>query len=207
MTQLFLVCAVIGGTLLVCQFLLSLLGIGDHGDAAHVGGHDFHADHGHDTGHDHGHGSASAWLFSFLTFRSLVSGLTFFGVAGMAASTGGWGRGRAIVAALVGALLAMLFVTAMMKSIVRLRAEGTVRIENAVGQTGTVYVTVPGNKSGVGKVTITLQNRTQEFQAVTFQDPLTTGSKVVVVDVISPDTLEVIAAPQYGRMAHVPAHA
>ena len=210
MTHVFLGCAVVGGTLLVCQFLMSLLGLGEHGgDAGHLGGHDFHGDHGHDSGHGngHGHGGASAWLFSFLTFRSIVSGLTFFGVAGMAASTGGWGRGPSVAAGLLGAVLAMAFVTAMMRAILRLRADGTVRIESAVGQTGTVYVTVPGNKAGVGKVMLELQNRTVEFQAVTFQDQLTTGSKVVVVDVISPDTVEVIAAPQYGRMANVPAHA
>ena len=69
MRHVFLVCAIIGGTLLLCQFLLSLLGIGEHhGDA---GGHDAHLDHGH----DHGHGQGSAWLFGMLTFRSLVSGL------------------------------------------------------------------------------------------------------------------------------------
>ena len=203
MTTLYLVCAVVGGTLLVCQFVLSLLGIGDHGGDA--GGHDFHGDHGGVNGH--GHGAGSAWLFGFLTFRSIVSGLTFFGVAGMAASTGGWGPGPSVLAALVGALLAMALVTALMRSILRLRSDGTVRIDSAVGQTGTVYVTVPGNKSGVGKVTLEIQNRTAEYQAVTFQDQLTTGSKVVVVDVIAPDTLEVIAAPQYGRMANVPAHA
>ena len=200
MRHVFLVCAIIGGTPLLCQFLLSVLGIGEHhGDA---GGHDAHLDHGHEHG-----GQGSAWLFGMLTFRSLVTGLTFFGVAGMVASTGGWGRSTSLAAAAIVAVLAMLFVTAMMRAIVRLRAEGTVRIENAVGQTGTVYVTVPGNKTGVGKVMLDLQNRTAEYQAVTFQDQLTTGSKVVVVDVIGPDTVEVIAAPQYGRMAHAQAHA
>ena len=198
MNTVFLVCAIAGGTLLVCQFLLSLVGFGDHG-------HDAHFDHGSDHaagGHDHGHGGASAWLFGILTFRSVVSGMTFFGLAGMAATSAGWSRPAALGTAAGGGLAAMLAVAAMMRAIVKLQDDGTVRIENAVGQTGTVYLTVPGNKAGVGKVTLNVQNRTAEYQAVTFQDPLPTGSKVVVVDVIGPETVEVIAAPQYGRMAH-----
>ena len=203
MRQVFLVCAILGATLLACQFLMSLLGLGgDHGDA---GGHDAHLDHGHGDGaHDsaHGHAAASAWLFSILTFRSIVSGLTFFGLVGMATTAGGWGKPASAAAAGGAALIAMVAVSAMMRGIVRLQDEGTVRIENAVGQTGTVYLTVPGNKSGVGKVTLEIQNRSAEYLAVTFQDSLPTGAKVVVVDVVGPETLEVIAAPQYGRMAH-----
>jgi hypothetical protein len=206
MTYLFLVCAVLGGTLLACQFLLSLLGIGDHGADGHDahfghGDHGDHADHGH-AEHGHGNASASAWLFSLLTFRSLVSAMTFFGIAGMAATSAGWSRPASLGSAAATAFLVMLVVAFMMRSLVKLQDEGNLNIRNAVGQTGTVYLTVPGNKGGVGKVTLSLQNRTTEFQAVTFQDVLPTGSKVVVVDVIGPETLEVIAAPQYGRMAH-----
>ena len=198
MTTLFLVCAVVGGTLLACQFLLSLLGIGDHhGD---VGGHDAHLDHGGTHGHEHG--SGSTWFFSILTFRSVVSALAFFGIVGMAASSAGWTRALSLGVAAAAGVAALLLVAGMMRSLSKLQAEGNLRIENAVGQTGTVYLTVPGNKSGVGKVTLSFQNRTTEFQAVTFQDLLPTGSKVVVVDVIGPETVEVIAAPQYGRMAH-----
>jgi membrane protein implicated in regulation of membrane protease activity len=207
MTQLFLACAILGGTLLACQFVMSLLGLGgDHGDA---GGHDLHLDHGgqdggHDTVHDHNHTNtaASTWLFSLLTFRSVVTGLTFFGLVGMAATTAGWSGTGTLGAAGIAAMVSMASVTLMMRSIVRLQDQGNVRIENAVGKTGTVYLTVPGNKGGVGKVTLDVQNRSAEYQAVTFQDTLTTGSKVVVVDVVGPETVEVIAAPQYGRMAH-----
>jgi membrane protein implicated in regulation of membrane protease activity len=201
MTALFLVCAVVGGTLLACQFLLSLFGIGDHHGG--LGGHDAHLDHG--GAHDHGgsgSGSGSAWFFSILTFRSIVSALAFFGIAGMAASSAGWSRTASLGVAAAAGVAALLLVAVLMRTLFKLQDEGNVRIENAVGQTGTVYLTVPGNKAGVGKVTLSLQNRTTEFQAVTFQDQLPTGSKVVVVDVIGPETVEVIAAPQYGRMAH-----
>lgn len=196
MNQLFLTCAVIGGTLFVCQFLLSLLGLGGHDD---VGGHDVHLDHGSDHG-EHGGGHGASWFLSVLTFRAVVAALLFFGLAGMAASAARLPQFAALAIALASGVAALLLVGAAMRGLTRLKDDGTVRIENAVGQTGTVYVTVPGNKSGAGKVTVEFQNRTSEYQAVTFQEQLPTGSKVVVVDIIGPETLEVIAAPQYGRM-------
>ena len=201
MTTLFLACAVVGGTLFVCQFLLSALGFAGHGDA---GGHDAHFDHGggHSDGAHGDHGHGSAWFFSVLTFRSVVSALTFFGLVGLATSSAHWSRPASLGAATLAGVAALLLVASLMRGLVNLRDEGTVRIENAVGQTGTVYLTVPGKKGGVGKVTLELQNRSAEYLAVTFQDALPTGSKVVVVDIVGPETLEVIAAPQYGRMTH-----
>src|SRR5579885_3482137 len=91
--NVFLVCFLAGGTVMVCQFLLSLFGLGGHhdlgGDAHDVGGPDLHDVSGHDaSGHDgaHGHGGVGDWLASVLTFRTVVAALTFFGLAGLAAS-------------------------------------------------------------------------------------------------------------------------
>ena len=74
MTTVFLVCAIVGGTLLVCQFVLTLIGLGGaHGDM------DFHMPHdvGGELGHSHGgdvdHGDGeyhgSSWLFGVISFR------------------------------------------------------------------------------------------------------------------------------------------
>jgi hypothetical protein len=88
-----------------------------------------------------------------------------------------------------------------MRSLSRLQAQGNVRIDRSVGKTGTVYLTVPGKKAGVGKVHLNLQNRTVEYQAVTSQEPLPSGAHVVVVGVVSADTVEV-APSASGRTDH-----
>src|SRR4051794_4154516 len=82
MGTVYLICAAVGGTLFVCQFLLSLVGLGDHHD---FGGHEVHIEHGggHDAAHQHGGGGAS-WFIGMLTFRSMVAALTVFGLAGSA---------------------------------------------------------------------------------------------------------------------------
>jgi hypothetical protein len=90
-----------------------------------------------------------------------------------------------------------------MNSLHKLKADGTIHIERAVGTTGTVYLRIPGQKAGTGKVTLKLQNRTVEYQAITAHDELPTGAKIVVLGVVSPDTVEVGPVPSTERAAHV----
>jgi hypothetical protein len=191
---IYLACALAGGTLLVCQVVLGLFGFGDHHDAGTD--HDFHDVTGHDS-HDghHGHDTHTSWFVGLLTFRSLVAALTFFGLAGLAATVNFELEPPASLAAATAAGAAALFgVGYLMRSLHRLKADGTARIERAVGQCGTVYLTIPGQKTGIGKVHLSLQNRTVEYQALTPRQALPTGSKIVVTAVIGPDTVEVVPA-------------
>ena len=182
---IYLFCAIGGGTLLVCQFLLGLLGMGHH-DA---GGHDLHHD-AHTGDHDHG-----SWFVGVLSFRSLVAGVTAFGLAGMTATVNiGLEPLPAFALALAGGVGVLYLVAYLMRMLHRLKSDGTARIERAVGQPATVYLTIPAAKAGVGKVTLSLQNRTVEYQAMTPHQQLPTGAKVVVTGVLGPDTVEV--APQ-----------
>ena len=65
----------------------------------------------------------------------------------------------------------------------------------ATGSTGTVYLAIPGERKGAGKVLLTLQNRTVEYQAVTSRGALPTGAPILVVDVVGPDTVDVVPDP------------
>jgi len=204
METVYLVCAIGGLTIMAGQFLLGLLGLGgEHHDAGgdhDVGDHDIHTGDGHD-GHSgeqhdahHEHGGAGNWFLTLLTFRTVVAALTFFGLVGMtgtAKQVEQWTTFAAAVAAGMGAMLLMAY---MMRQLHRLRADGTARIDRAVGLTGTVYLRIPAQKSGSGKVQLNLQNRTVEYQAVTSQQELPTGAKIVVVSIVSPDTVEVAPA-------------
>lgn len=196
MYTFYLVCLLVGGTLMLCQLLLSLLGIGDHHDAEI--GHDLH-DHAaaHHGDHDH----QASWFVGVLTFRTVAAALAFFGAAGLA-TFDRMDLVPSVAVATVSGAGAMVLVAFLMRSLHRLRAEGTARIERAVGQSGTVYLSIPGQKSGVGKVHLNLQNRTVECQAVTPSQPLTTGAKVVVTAVVSADTVEVVPATELGSLHH-----
>jgi hypothetical protein len=210
METFYTLCAVIGGTVLVCQFLLTLLGLGgDHdvgGDHSFDVGHDGGTDAGHDGTHEVGHEAESSWLVGVLTFRTIVAALTFFGLAGLAALRSDVEQVPSFGAAALAGGLAMFVVAGVMRGLGKLRSEGTVHINRSVGRVGTVYLSVPGNRAGAGKVLLNLQNRTVEYQAVTAQDELPTGAKVVVVAVVNPNTIEVAPVPETadsGRVSHV----
>jgi hypothetical protein len=206
METLYLVCAVLGVTVLAFQFLMGILGLGHHHDLGD--GHDFHDGGGHDhDGHDHdghaAHEHATSRFARVLTLRTLVAGLAFFGLAGLAASAGQLPPAAAFAIALGAGAGALYGVAWLMGTLQRLRAEGTARIEGAVGQTGTVYLTIPAARAGAGKVLLNLQNRTVEYQAVTAAASLPTGTPVTVVAVVSPGTVEVIEAHSSRRQSHV----
>lgn len=214
MYYVYLLCGVIGGTVIVCQFLMSLIGLGgDHDVGGHdgggdVGGHDVGGGHdvaGHDVHHgtDHGAGHqahSTNWLFGMLTFRTVVAALAFFGLAGLAASKRLDPLPALGVAVAAGAA-AFFLVGWLMRALYKLNAEGTARIERSVGSPGTVYLPIPGNQGGVGKVLVNLQSRTVEYKAVSKHDQLPTGAKVVVVSVVSSDTVEVAPAAEVERTA------
>lgn len=187
MVTLYSICAVVGGTLLVLQFLLTLLGIG--------GGHDVDA-HGIDVHHaGGGQSDGSSWLFGMVSFRALVAALTAFGLGGMAGQGSGGSPVITLGLAAFCGLASMLLVAFMTHAMRRLEDDGTVHIQKAVGQSGTVYLPIPANNGGTGKVTVSLQNRTMEYEAMTRQHALPSGTKIVVIAVVGSDTVEVAAAP------------
>ena len=67
------------------------------------------------------------------------------------------------------------------------------RPENAVGKTAKVYLRVPGEHSGAGKITVSIQGRSQEFGAVTGGPELPTGSEARVLGMTTENTFEVVA--------------
>jgi hypothetical protein len=199
MVTFFIFCAVAGGTILVCQLVLTLVGLG--GDPADLGGadaghdgSDFHAGHDGDSpeGHDaHGH-HGSTWLFGVISFRTLVAATTFFGLGGMVAESLGQPSLAQVVVALACGAAAMYTVHGILRLFARLAEDNTVRIRRAVGANATVYLTIPANRSGTGKVHVNVQGRLLEYPAITpNEEKLTTGAKVVVIGVVGTDTLEV----------------
>jgi hypothetical protein len=197
MNAFFVICAVAGGTILICQFVMMLVGVG--GDLTDLGGGDGHIElGGHDVdvsspdGHDALGHHGSTWLFGVLSFRTLVAAATFFGLGGLAAGSLGQGSLVQGLAAMASGVAAMYVVHAVLTLFAKLAEDGTVRITRAVGSEATVYLPIPPNRTGTGKIHLSLQHRLMEYPAVTGNgEKLAAGSKVVVTGVVGTDTLEV----------------
>jgi membrane protein implicated in regulation of membrane protease activity len=201
MWYVYAICAAIGATILVCQFVMTLTGLGgEHGD---FGGGDGHFELGHDgaghTGHDahaddgHSHDQhvGSNWLFGVITFRTILAALAFFGLAGLAGVTSELGPLPTFVAAAAAGVAAMYGVHALMQGLHRLNEDPTARIQSSVGRTGSVYLRVPGGRAGSGKVTVIVQGQSLEVLAMTPHEAIPTGARVRVVGVLDRETVEV----------------
>lgn len=192
--QVFACVAIPATIILLLQTLLLLFGVGGHdadGDADFD--HDFDHDVDHDMDHDHG---------------DHVAGLRIFTVRGIVAflSVGGWlgivllGVGVHVVVscllAFLGGLASLLLVAAFLKWSVGMQESGNLSYQNAIGRSGQVYLTVPASQSGRGKVTLTVQERYIEADAVTnFNEPIPVGRPVTVVALADEQTLLVAPVP------------
>lgn len=203
MDTLFLLCAIFGGIFLVAE---SILGLGggdvdgafDGGSADHSAGADQTSIDATESGVD-----ASNWIFGVLSLRTMLIGLTFFGLVGKTLSSARFEPPLPVVGAVAAGLGAMYGVFFLMRGLHRLHAEGNERIARAVGLEGTVFLTIPAKNQGAGKVHLTLQNRLVEYQAMTAGERLPTGSRVIVVGVLGPDKVEVQAVSEIPESAHV----
>lgn len=218
MDTVFTIAALIGGTVLVFQFVLMLLGVGnDGGDLSGADGGDFsgHAHVGGDmSGHvggdvsggevtsDHGiwHDAAdvdlghpdATWFYEMLSLRTLSAAVTFFGLAGKSALAYDYSPLQALIVASVMGAGALYGVYWLFKQVYKLQNSGNENVRNSIGASATVYVPIAGKRSGTGKVTFRMQNRLVEYQAVTDdEERLRTGEKVVVVAVVNSDTVRV----------------
>jgi hypothetical protein len=203
----FTTAAVIGGAVLAFQFVMMLLGLGDHhhdisglhhadaGSTFHDG--DFSG--GHDAGmhHDAGAGSHAAnWFYEIISIRTVSAGLAVFGLMGRGMLAWHYSPAGSFIAASLAGFGAMYGVYWLYKQVFRLQNSGTENIRNAIGTPAVVYIPIAPKRASAGKVTFRLQNRLVEYLAMTDEDSrLATGEKVVVTAIVSPDTVLVERVP------------
>jgi hypothetical protein len=136
-------------------------------------------------GVDHGGGG----IFSIKPLTGFFLG---FGWGGGIALDAGLALGVALVIALGSGAGIMAIVVWMFRAILMLKSDGTVRIKEALGAVGTVYVTVPPRKAAGGQVVVNFSGRQETLAALTSSaQPLASGEKVKVVAIIDGSTVQV----------------
>ncbi len=221
--RVFAAVAIPSTLLLILQLVLSLVGLGDHeGDLDADGdgvpdGADLDLDGGdmpdgidldgdgipdiavadldHDGVPDGEHGGLSDSLggLRLFTFRGITAFLAVYGWGALAVSRAGHPILMAVLLGLVMGAAAMVLIALVMQMILRLQADGTVSVHNAVGSPGEVYLSVPPLRSGEGKVNVVIQDTMTECAAVTDEaEPIPTGTPVTVVGVTKEQQLIVM---------------
>ncbi|NEQ51680.1 MAG: hypothetical protein F6K11_16325 [Leptolyngbya sp. SIO3F4] len=132
-----------------------------------------------DVGGDEGIG------FQFITIKNLIGFFTVFGWIGLACIEMEVSSVYTVVISFICGLLMMTVMSTIFYFMSRLTHSGTLRLDKAIGRTGEVYLEVPAERAGFGKVQLNIQGQLRELDAMTDGNHnLDRGSIVQVVSVI-----------------------
>ncbi len=179
LAKIYITCAIIGGSVLFAQFGLNLIGLGGDTDFDDVGEDVDLEDMGDPS-------------LNVLSIRAIAGFLTFFGLVGWIGTGAGWGHTLTAVAATAAGASVMLFIAWIMRFFKKLSISGNLDPKNAVGKTATVYLRIPARAAGRGKITVSIQDRSVEYAAITQGEEIATGALCRVVAMSSGDCFEVL---------------
>ena len=166
--QIFAGIGIVAGAITILLLFLTILGLDQGGltDALEV---DLDA-----TSDIHADGS----LFST---RSITGFFLGFGGGGSVIYES---TGSALIAGLGGSAIGIVLLYAvylMGKSMMKLQSDGTVNFADAVGSTGTVYITIPPKRAAGGQAQVTFKNRHEVINVITdAETPIASGDAIRV---------------------------
>ncbi len=174
--QVYWACAGISSLIFIIQFVLTLIGMDsvdmdvdvDAGDTLDLGGG-----------------------LSLFTVRNVVNFFVGFGWAGISLHSS---IPNPLVLTLVSTVVGLLFVVLfflLRKQILKLETNGAVSIQQCEGKIADVYLRIPAAGEGKGKVQVSLNGSVHEFDALSAGEPIRTGSKVRVVEIVDSSTVKV----------------
>ncbi len=153
----FSVPALLGTIVLVLQLVLGQLGADLDADI------DTGVDAGGDFGEGHSPGSEFGWL-SIQTIAAFAMGSGWMGLAALRALEVSFPV-AVLISIAAGVAIAWLMVV-LMRSFLKLQRSDNITIDRAVGLEGTIYVMVPPTGQGRGRVTVVIEDRRRELDAV-----------------------------------------
>lgn len=166
--------ALITSAIFVVQTLLTF--IGSH--SVHDGNVDFSSDLNHED-----------TPFQLFSLRNLINFLLGFGWSGVAFYDAIPNKTLLLgLATLVGIIFIFLFFL-LISQILKLTEDNTFNIQKLKGKTGEVYLNIPPDKTGKGKILIALNGATHELDAMTLSPQMISSSSMVTVTEIENEIL------------------
>lgn len=105
--------------------------------------------------------------FQFFTLKNMLAFFTILGWTGLACINSGMSTFATVAISVICGLIMMVIMSTLFYYTSKLSHSGTMDLKNAVGKTGEVYLTIPGRRSGTGKVHIQVQGGMRELDALT----------------------------------------
>lgn len=167
--------ALVGSAVFLIIFILTFIGGGDSDMDADAS--DFEVDDG-------GVG------FQFFTFKGLVGFFTIFGWTGITCLDNDLSTGLSLIISTIAGLIMMVLTSLLFYWMHKLAESGTLKMKNAIGVIGEVYLPIGAERSKMGKVQIKVQGSLRELEAITDEmEELKTGTMVKVTEIVSAEIL------------------
>lgn len=156
--------------LFVIQYIGTFFGAGDglDSDTESPGDHDATIDPG----------------FTWLSVRSVIAFFTFFGWSGVFLLAKGTSLFGTLMGSFLSGMLAMSLVGYLLYVFARQTQSGNYYVEQALYQQGEVYLTIPGSKSGTGKIHVRIGKALREVDAITEGKTLPNGAHIRVTGIL-----------------------
>jgi len=173
--QSYWIIALIGSAIFLVIFILTFIGGGDA---------DMEADSADIHGDDGGVG------FQFFTLKNIIAFFTIFGWTGVVCIDNHLSTTLTIIFSSIGGLLMMIATSLLFFWMNKLTHSGTLKMKNAIGVIGEVYIPIGANRKNIGKVQIKVQGSLRELEAITDEDEdLKTSTLVEVIEIVSAEIL------------------
>lgn len=125
-----------------------------------------------------------------LTFRNFVNFFLGFGWTAILLKDQIASTGVLLTVAIIIGVGLVAIVMFLFKWVSSMQESGNINVfKSAVDCQGKVYLPIPGNRQGTGKVQISINNCVREFYAVTDGESLKTDTDIRVVEVVNETTL------------------
>lgn len=186
--------AIPSSLLLLIQTVMSVMGFGDNGagfEVSDTSGLDLDAGDAVDFSEvadlpasGDGSNPLDYSTLRLFTIQGIIAFFTVFSWTSIISISSGTYELLGIIIGIILGFSVMVLVARLIKISSKLAENGTIDIRNCIGEIGTVYIPIPPENSGRGKIIIKVQDRFAEIEAVTGSDKmLSSNATVRVTDV------------------------
>ena len=188
LNRVFVCSAVVFTLLFVWQLIMTILGVDSHG-GGHPGDAEIHSGSESPIHYEvHNFGGDA---FTLISTRSILAFGTLFSWSGALYLADGTPILFTLFYSLIWGTLAMLGVSLILHFLLRMQEQGNASAWWALGEKGTVYINIPVD--GSGKVRLMVRGVMSIVNARSQNgSPIIEGTRVKVVNVVNPNTVEVI---------------
>ena len=126
------------------------------------------------------HAEAPFQLFSFRNLINFLLGFSWAGISFYALITN---KLLLIAVSLIIGIGFILLFFIIIKQFQKLAEDNTFKIENCLGKSGSVYLRIPGNRLGKGKIQVSINCSFREIDAITNNEQIETGLTIKIIKI------------------------